>query len=214
MGNVSLPPIHHKKHMKNTGIVIVLMVLTLGAHAQMTTNQTESKYALISKAKLGISQVELGNAKLINGSLTQLEVLLSRSLSRKYMLEAGIGFAQFNGNDVYTGEYVSYKNNNLRLPVNILYSRDFTRAASFVFGLGAYGIYYARTNMPGYYEGSGAGLNAGLSTQLGAHWKVSDQAGFRLVAEVQRDQFWIQSNQVKFKERMNALISLAFVAKL
>lgn len=202
--------------MKKTGIAIALMMLAFGAYAQMeTAGLPEHKYALITKAKLGISQVELGNAKLINGSLTQLEVLLSRSLSRRYMLEAGIGFSQFNGNDVYKGEYVSYKNNNLRLPVNALYSRGITQSVSFVFGLGAYGIYYAQTNMPGYYKGSGAGVNAGLSAQLGAHWKVSDQSGFRLVAEVQRDQFWIrQPNQVQFRERMNALISLAFVAKL
>ncbi|WP_158587724.1 outer membrane beta-barrel protein [Algoriphagus lacus] len=202
--------------MKNKGIVIALMLLAFGAHAQISpTSIPEKKYAVVAKTKLGISQLELGNKKLINGSLTQLEVLLSRSLSKKFLVEAGIGFSQFNGNDVNQGEYVNYKNNNLRFPINVVYSRDLSKPVSLVFGLGAYGIYYARTDMTGYYTGSGSGVNAGTNALLGAHFRVSEKAGFRIMTEVQRDLSWISKpNEVQFRERMNALISLNFLVKL
>lgn len=202
--------------MKNNFLAITMMLMVLGVSAQtQTENQTSGNHFLVAKAKLGISQMELGNDKLINGNLTQLEVLLSHHLSKKYRLEYGIGFSQFNGNDVHNNDYVYFKNNNLRLPVNLLHSMDFTKNTSLLFGLGTYGIYYARTNMMGYYNGSGAGVNVGISTQLGAHFNVSEKTGFSILAEVQRELTKIhKADQVSFRERMNALLSLNFVFKL
>lgn len=197
-------------------LIPLFLLSTLWVTAQISSlEHKEIQHAIVGKAKLGISQMELGNGKLINGNLTQLELMVCSQPSKRFSIEYGLGFSQFNGNDVHQGEYVYFKNNNLRLPVNLLYSHDFNRDVSLVFGLGTYGIYYARTIMKGYYDGSGAGVNVGTSALLGAQFKVSEKLGFRVMAEVQRDLTKIQkANQVNFRERMNALLSLNFVFKL
>jgi hypothetical protein len=195
------------------GFLVCLCVLTFSfANAQ---KQAQYIRAIVGKAKLGISQIELEDGKLINGNVTQVEFLYYTQMSSRFGLEFGFGFSQFNGNDVYQAEYVSFKNNNLRFPVNLLYSHDLTRDVSLVVGLGAYGMYYARTSMPGYYEGSRVGLNVGVNSILGANFNVSEKLAFRMMAEVQRDLTKIEKpNQVSFRERMNALMSLGFVFKL
>ncbi len=202
--------------MKSKVLTCLCLVSSIMVNAQMAQEEhTKKQKAIIAKAKLGISQIELGNEKLINGSITQLEVLYSWQASSRCIIEYGIGFSQFNGNDIALGEYVYFKNNNLRLPINVLYSHDFNRDVALVFGLGTYGIYYANTKMTGYYEGKGAGVNVGASSLMGANFNISEKLGFRLMAEVQRDLTKIEkANEVNFRERMNALLSLSFVFKL
>lgn len=203
--------------MKIKSIAVALLTLSISfADAQVAPeSQSENNRAIVAKAKLGISQIELENEKLINGNITQVEFLYYSDISSRWGLEIGLGFSQFNGNDIDDGEYVSFKNNNLRFPVNVLYSQNLRRDVSLVFGLGAYAMYYARTKMTGYYSGSGAGVNVGVGSLLGAKFKVSEKLGFRMMAEVQRELSKIEKpNQVSFRERMNALMSLGFEFRL
>jgi hypothetical protein len=198
--------------MKNILLTTALVLITLISQAQeLSSNIVDKKIFYILKAKLGISQLELLNHPNINGNVTQVDFLLSSKLSNKYRVEYGVGFSQFNGNNVFKNEYVDIKNNNLRLPINLMYNRDFQKDVSLIYGVGVYGIYYAKTDIKGYYEGSGAGLNVGASVQLGANFKISDEMSFKILAEVQRDLTKISKpNNIEIRERMNALLGLNF----
>jgi len=202
--------------MKMKFLVLLCFLSSIYVNAQnVDDDQKKRQHAIVTKAKVGISQLELGNKKLINGSLTQIDVLFNSQTSKRFNIEYGLGFSQFNGNDLSNGDYVYFKNNNLRALINVLYSQDFNKDVALVYGFGMYGVYYARTIMKGYYDGKGAGVNAGATTLLGASFKVSEKLGFRLMAEVQRDLTKIEKpGEVNFKERMNALLSLSFVFKI
>jgi hypothetical protein len=171
--------------MKISVLVFLCVLAFTFVNAQYTPEkQAKNLRAIVGKAKVGISQIELEDGKLINGNITQVEFLYYSQLSSRFGLEIGFGFSQFNGNDIYQAESVSFKNNNLRFPVNLLYSHDLTKDVALVVGLGAYGMYYARTSMPGYYKGSRVGLNVGVNSILGASFNVSEKLAFRMMAEV------------------------------
>ena len=198
--------------MKRTLLTTALVLITLICQAQESSmNNADKKIFYVLKAKLGISQLELLDSSNINGNITQVDFLLSSRISNKYRLEYGLGFSQFNGNNVYKNEYVDIKNNNFRLPINLIYNRDFKKNVSLIYGVGVYGIYYAKTDIKSYYEGSGAGINVGAGVQLGANFKISDDMSFKILAEVQRDITKIvKPNNIEIRERMNALLGLNF----
>jgi Outer membrane protein beta-barrel domain len=177
--------------------------------------KVDKRAFLILKTKLGISQLELLDQPFINGNVTQIDLLVSSRLSDKYRIEYGLGFSQFNGNHVSNGEYVYIKNNNFRLPINLMYNRDFNTNVSLIYGVGSYGTYYANTGIKGYYEGTYSGLAIGASVQLGVNFKISESLSFRILTEVQRDLSKIsKSNSIEIRERMNALLGLNFVYRL
>lgn len=192
----------------------VLLALLSQAQEQLT-NPSDKRMFFIVKTKLGISQLELLNNPNLNGNITQVDLLLSSRISDKYRLEYGLGFSQFNGNNIFNNQYVDIKNNNWRLPINLMYNRDFDKNASLIYGLGVYGTYFANTGIKGYYEGTHDGLTVGASIQLGANFKISENLSFRILAEVQRDLSKIKkSDAIEIRERMNALLGINFVYKL
>ncbi len=201
-------------------ILSAFILLTVICQAQekqeVSTSQKEGKIFYVLKTKLGISQLELFDSNFINGNITQIDFLFSSKLSNKFRLEYGLGASQFTGNNVNAlNKYVSIKNNNLRLPVNLLYNRDFNKNISLIYGVGLYGNYLTKADIQGYYDGSNVGLNLGWSVQIGANFKISDDFDFRVFIENQRDITKIsKANNIEIREKMNTLIGLNFVYKL
>lgn len=181
---------------------------------EKTPIESKNKSFLIAKTKVGISQLELYNDFFINGTMTQVDLLISNKLSNKFRIEYGLGFSQFTGNNVSNDKYVSIKNNNIRVPLNILHNQEIKKDFSMVYGLGLYGTYLAKTDIQGYYEGGNVGLNVGWSFFIGTTFKISEKFDFRILMEVQRDITKVEkANNVEIKERMNTLIGLNYIYK-
>lgn len=204
--------------MKKTLFIVALFTSTFSIAQELLEKKEQSsnecKTYFVVKTKLGISQLELSDEIFINGTMTQVDFLLSNKLSNKWNIEYGLGFSQFTGNNV-SNKYVSVKNNNLRAPLNLLYNQEITKEVSMIYGLGLYGTYMAKTEIQGYFEGSSVGLNVGGSFNIGTNFKVSEKFNFRILMEVQRDFTKIEeADNIEIKERMNTLIGLNFLYKL
>lgn len=198
--------------MKTTILSGALILVSFFSHSQETSSSIDDKSTyFVLKTKIGISQLELQNSNNINGNITQVEALLSSKLSTQHRIEYGLGFSQFNGNNVVNNNLADIKNNNLRLPINLIYNRDYDKNISLIYGIGIYGTYYAKTDIKGYFEGSGAGINFGASVQFGSSFKISERLSFKVLMEVQRDLTKISKpNNIEIRERMNALVGLNF----
>lgn len=203
--------------MKKVALIVALFTSIIAfaqEPSQKTPIESTSKTFLVAKTKVGISQLELYNDFFINGTITQVELLLSNKLSNKLQIEYGLGFSQFTGNNVGNDKYLSIKNNNIRIPVNFLYNQEIKKDFALVYGLGLYGIYLAKTDIQGYYGGSNVGFNVGWGFLIGANFKVSEKFDFRILMEVQRDITKVEKeNNVEIKERMNTLIGLSYIYK-
>lgn len=203
--------------MKKVALIVALFTSIIAfaqEPSQKTPIESTSKTFLVAKTKVGISQLELYNDFFINGTITQVELLLSNKLSNKLQIEYGLGFSQFTGNNVGNDKYLSIKNNNIRVPVNFLYNQEIKKDFALVYGLGLYGTYLAKTDIQGYYGGSNVGFNVGWGFLIGANFKVSEKFDFRILMEVQRDITKVEKeNNVEIKERMNTLIGLNYIYK-
>lgn len=173
-------------------ILTALILLTTISNAQEKqeveiTNDDAPKLLYVLKAKMGFSQLQLFQHADINGNVIQSDFLLSSRLSNKFRLEYGIGASEFNGNSISNNQLVSVKNEYLKIPVTLMYNEDFNKNVSLIYGIGIYGNYLYKSNIPGYFVGKDAGFNIGASIQFGANFKINNQLDLRIMFESQND---------------------------
>lgn len=201
--------------------LILSTLLLFAFHIKAQENNQEikkietPKLFYILKGKIGFSQLNLFEYNDINGNVTQADFLLSSRLSNKYRLEYGFGASEFNGSTIYNNELVAVKNEYIKLPVNLMYNKDFNRNISLIYGIGLYGNFLYKSKIPGYFEGKNVGLTIGGDIQIGANFIINDEIDFRIMFESQSDLSKINKvNLFKQKEQRTSMIAFNLVYKL
>ncbi len=181
---------------------------------EVTTKYETPKLVYILKGKIGFSQLKLFEYTNIDGNVTQADFLLSSRLSDKFRLEYGVGASEFNGNIISDNQLVSVKNQYIKIPVNLMYTKQF-KNFSIIYGLGLYGNYLYKSKIPGYFTGKNVGLNVGGNLQIGINFKLTDELDFRFMFERQSDLTKIEKESfIKQKETNTSLFALNIVYKL
>jgi len=200
-------------------ILSTLLLLSSISQAQEnkeeTTKDEKQKLFFIVKGKMGFSQLHLFEYNDINGNVTQADFLLSSRLSDKFRLEYGFGASEFNGNTIYNNQLVSVKNEFIKVPVNLMYNKEFNNNISLIYGIGIYGNYLYKSYIPGYFEGKNVGFNIGANIQIGANFKITDVLDFRIMFESQSDLSKIsKQGLIKQQEKKTNLFAINLVYKL
>jgi hypothetical protein len=199
-------------------ISLAFAVMSLICNAQekqeITTQNEQQKLYYTINVKIGFSQLQLLNYNAINGNVTQADFLLSSRLSDKFRLEYGFGASDFNGNTVHNNQLVAVKNEYYRIPINLMYNKAFNEKISLIYGLGIYGNYLHKSNIPGYFEEKNVGFNLGGSLQIGANFNLNDKLDLRIMYECQNDLTKIEKqSSIKQKQTQTNLIAFNFVCK-
>jgi len=179
-------------------------------------NNQKGKTDYVLKAKLGFSTLEIENFNTINGSFSEVDFVFSSKLSRKFKIDYGFGFAEFNGNTIDSNKLLPLKNTYYRIPVNVLYSSDFSSNTSIVTGIGLYGSYLAKSDIPFHFSGNNIGVNFGISFQTGLKIKVNESMDFGIMLEGQTDFNKVKHKDFDIKQKLKntSLVSLNFVYKI
>jgi hypothetical protein len=204
--------------MIKTIFTITLLTFTTLINAQESKinddgiENNNTNYVL--KAKMGFSKLELDDYNTINGTISQVDFVLLTGISTKFKIDYGFGFSEFNGN-TYTGnKLMPIKNTYLRIPINILYSKEFTSKISMRTGAGVYGNYLLKSDIPNYFNEKNVGLNFGLSFQTGVNFNINESIDLGIILEAQTDISKIKKNEINQKLKGTSLISFNFLYKL
>jgi long-subunit fatty acid transport protein len=186
-------------------------VLSPKSEESRDSQKTQSLF----KIKMGFSELTLYDIHKVNGSMYQFDIMLSSRLTNRLRLEYGLGASEFRGNHTILNEYTDIKNQYLRMPVNIVYIRDFQNKISIISGLGIYGNYLYSSKIYDSSEKS-VGFALGASFQYGVRFKITDDAEVSLSYEFQSDLTKMNSDYpLPYKQKIagTSLLSLNFVHK-
>lgn len=199
--------------MKKNILSILLTTLSTLCFAQENNNNDDSNTNYSLKVKMGFSQLKIDDYNDINGNLTQIDFVLASKLSEKFKIDYGFGFSEFNGNVFNVSKISPLKNRYIRIPVNILYSRNFSNKTAVITGLGLYGNYLLKSEIPGLLDEKNVGVNFGVSIFTGVKFNITDDLDFGIMIEGQSDCTKIKKNNINQRLDHSSLIFLNFIYK-
>lgn len=204
--------------MKKTIISITFLTISILGSAQENNNDSYSQnnhnMDYVLKVKLGFSQVRIDNKSTLNGNLSQIDFELNSKISEKIKIEYGLGYSEFNGNTISNCNITSIKNSYIRVPVNLLYSNNFSNRSKFITGIGIYGSYLLKSEIPSIINKKNVGINFGGSVQTGVIFNISDSLDFGMIIEGQTDFTKIKKDNINQRLINSSLISLNFIYKI
>lgn len=204
--------------MKKTILSIILSTISTLGLAQENNNSNYIKnngnieYAL--KVKLGYSQLKINEKNTLNGNLSQIDFELVNRISEKIKIDYGLGYSEFNGNTISNCNLVSLKNSYIRIPINLLYSNNFSNRSKFITGIGIYCNYLLKSEIPSIIDKKNIGINFGASVQTGVIFNISDSLDFGMIIEGQTDFTKIKKDNINQRLINSSLISLNFIYKI
>ncbi|MEO5775388.1 MAG: acyloxyacyl hydrolase [Flavobacterium sp.] len=202
--------------MKNLILSASLLLITLSATAQTTTDKKESPISFLATAKLGFAKISQDGNVDLNGNINGGDALVSFKLGKMWSLDTGVGFFEFDANPTIDGYNASLTNSYLQIPVRI--NADFSvfdkgsQENQKIFFTAGFGV-YANTllkqelqTISGNSSAKNLGWNFGFSSQIGAKFLISDKMGFRLGLESQSDMSKMKKDDTEQKiKNINAL---------
>ncbi|HRE76810.1 MAG TPA: outer membrane beta-barrel protein [Flavobacterium sp.] len=198
--------------MKKKVFLILSVICTSFSYAQEVNEEKKlNNFSIITKGKLGFSELKIDDYGSINGFYTAFELLAASKLSDKYSLEYGFGFSEFKANNVSQSNTGNVKNENFYIPVNLLRSVNFTGNNTFQIGVGLYGDYLYKSKIDGLLEEENIGFTMGLNFQVGAKFKIAEKTFFRVMIEAQSDLTNLKKKAVEFRQINTNTISLSFI---
>lgn len=203
--------------MKKNLIVTILSLLSAIINAQEKNPEKvfNAKTQFIMKLKMGYSGLDIEDIHKVNGNTSQLELLVSNKLNNKMRLEYGLGISEFRGNHQILDSYTDINNQYIRVPVNLIYSKEFGNNASVFSGLGLYGSYLYKSKLFDEIEDKNLGISLGVNIQLGIRFPITSEIETSLNFEYQYDLNEIKGNNVPVNQKLiySNLLTIGIVYK-
>ncbi|WP_412476228.1 hypothetical protein [Flavobacterium sp. TBRC 19031] len=207
-----------KKLLLTTSIFLITMLCNAQEKDKTEEKDNARKTLWLFKYKMGFSELTLYDLHKVNGAMYQFDLMLSSRLSERFRLEYGLGTSEFRGNHIVLDEYTDIKNQYVRVPVNLMYTRDILNNVSIISGIGFHGSYLYSSKTYDITE-KNVGLIFGVSLQYGVRFKINDDSNITLSYEFQSDcnkSKTYEYGPTPAEQRISAssLLSLGFVHKL
>ncbi len=204
--------------MKKTILSITFLTISILGLAQENNNsnysQNNHNMDYVLKVKLGYSQVRIDNKGTLNGNLSQIDFAFVSSISEKIKIDYGLGYSEFNGNTISNCNIASLKNSYIRIPINLFYSNNFSNKSIFLTGVGLYGNYLLKSEIPSIINKKNAGINFGACVQTGVIFNINDNLDFGIMIEGQTDFTKIKKDNINQRLINTSLLSLNFIYKI
>lgn len=200
--------------MKKTFLFVITFIFNLSAFSQdksvIENKENLSKLKLVLTPKLGFGKLyESGNATL-NGFVNGGELLISYKLDKKKNIQTGVGYFQFDGNRVISGNSSSLTNSYLQIPLNfnsnyVVLKDNGNNHIMLTTDIGI----YANNLLKQKTETSSLnslGWNFGFSAGLGVKFILSDLFDLGLGFQSQSDLSKAKKNNIETKiENLNTI---------
>jgi len=157
---------------------------------------------------------ETGNVTL-NGFMNGSDVLISKKITKKIDLSAGLGYFEFYGNRTLSGNTSSIKNTyfhiplNLKSDINLFNDKPENQNVFLIIGLGLYANTQLKQEvetLDGNFSDKNLGWNFGFSSKIGIKFKVSDKLNLGIGYESQSDFSKMKKNDIARKiEGLNSI---------
>lgn len=202
--------------MKKNLIAAILSAFSVVIYAQeKNTEVFKTKTQFIMKLKMGYSGLDIEDIHKVNGNTSQLELLASSKLNNKMRLEYGLGISEFRGNHQMFESFTDINNQYIRVPVNLIYSKEFSNNASVFSGLGLYGSYLYKSKLFDEIEDKNLGISLGVNLLLGIRFPITSEIETSLNFEYQYDLNEIKGNNVPVNQKLiySNLLTIGIVYK-
>lgn len=203
--------------MKKKLITTILIAFSVVIYSQEknTEGVFNAKTQFIMKLKMGYSGLDIKDFHKVNGNTSQLELLVSSKLNNKTRLEYGLGISEFRGNHQILDSYTDINNQYIRVPVNLIYSKEFSNNASVFSGLGLYGSYLYKSKLFDEIEDKNLGISLGVNLQLGIRFPITSEIETSISFEYQYDLNEVKGNDFPANQKLiySNLLTIGVVYK-
>jgi|GEM_PF-1614784 len=190
--------------MKKNIITTILFIFYATTHAQEQRAEgiSNTKTQFLMKLKIGYSSLDIDGLHKVNGNTNQLDILLSSRLKDQFRLEYGLGVSEFKGNHQILNTFTDIDNRYFRLPVNLIFSKEFNNNASITSGIGLYGTYLYKSKLFDEIEEKNLGIALGVNVLFGVRFPITSEIETLIQFEYQYDLNGIKSENTITEQKM------------